>query len=120
MATVERSEHGVWDLLSNSLAIRRGSVAVEPEQPAGAGRPGWIRLVGFALFVECLSTTSPKMLKKVVPQVVLGYVGWVVGSVLNVLFRGYSGGYSGAGDGAVLAVAVAVAVAVDVWAALQR
>jgi hypothetical protein len=114
VATVERSEHGVWDLLSNSLAIRRGSVAVEPEQPAGAGRPGWIRLVGFALFVECLSTTSPKMLKKVVPQVVLGYVGWVVGSVLNVLFRGYSG----AGDGAVLAMAVAVAV--DVWAALQR
>ena len=51
------------------------------------------------------------MLKKVVPQVVLGYVGWVVGSAVTVLFRGYSG----AGDGAVLAVAVAV----DVWAALQ-
>ncbi|MGK0275571.1 MAG: hypothetical protein ACI9N0_001957 [Ilumatobacter sp.] len=82
----------------------------------GTGRPGWIRLVGlglagFAFFVGWLSTASPKLLKRAVPQVVLGDVGWVVGSVVTVLLGWYSGG----GNVAVLAMAVAV----DVFAALQ-
>ncbi|WP_395154625.1 hypothetical protein [Ilumatobacter sp.] len=82
----------------------------------GTARPGWIRLVGlglvgFAAFVGWLSTASPKVLKKLVPQVVLGDVGWVVGSVVTVLL----GWYSGAGNVTVLAMAVAV----DAFAALQ-
>lgn len=80
------------------------------------GRPGWIRLVGlglvgFAAFVVWLSMTSPKMLKALVPHVVLGDLGWVVGSIVTVLLGWYSGG----GNVAVLAMAAAV----DVFATLQ-
>ena len=91
----------------------------------GTGRPGWIRLVGlglvvFAVFVGWLSTTSPKMMEKLVPQVALGDIGWVVGSVVTVLVGWYSGG----GNVVVLAMAVAVAVFAALqwwpWRRLQR
>jgi len=86
------------------------------------GRPGWIHLIGiglmlFATIVAITARFDRPKLKVATSAIVVGDIGWVVGSVVTVLLGWYSGG----GVVAVLAVAAMVDVfAVLQWRALRR
>lgn len=82
----------------------------------GTGQPGWIRVVGLALFPFAgfcvwLSLQQRRALQVLTPGVVLSDAGWVAASVVTVLM----GWYSASG---IVAVA-AMALAVDLFAVLQ-
>lgn len=94
-------------------------MAVAPHQLdelLGTSHPGWVRLVGlallpFAALVAWLSTGDAERLRRFVPGIVIGDVGWVVASVVTVLL----GWYSTTG----VVIVLAMAAAVDAFAVLQ-
>ena len=82
----------------------------------GVDRPGWVRLVGagllpFAAALVWVAAGDAERLRRFVPGIVVGDIGWVLASVVTLV----AGWYSGVG----IALVIAMAVLVDGFAMLQ-